>query len=328
MNAPVLTATVETWPLARTFRISRESRDAATVVVATLTAGPHTGRGESVPYRRYGESPDSVLAEINAFAKQSPQTLDHDAIMAGLPAGAARNAVDCALWDLRAKQTGARAWSLAGLDAPPTMTSAYTISLDTPDAMAAQAAEHRHYPLLKLKVTGDGDLERVRAIRAAAPEPALLVDANEAWRPEQLVAFDAEMAALGVIAIEQPLPAGQDDALLAHKGQVPFCADESCHTAADLPSLAGKYQMVNIKLDKAGGLTAALELLAGARTQGFSVMVGCMVGTSLAMAPAMLMAASAEVVDLDGPWLLAEDRAPSLLGQGMHLEAIDPTLWG
>jgi L-alanine-DL-glutamate epimerase-like enolase superfamily enzyme len=208
------------------------------------------------------------------------------------------------------------------------VTSAYTISLDTPDAMAAQAAEHRHYPLLKLKVTGDGDLERVRAIRAAAPEPALLVDANEAWRPEQLAAFDAEMGALGVVAIEQPLPAGQDDALLAHQGQVPLCADESCHTTADLPFLLGKYQMVNIKLDKAGGLTSALELLAGARSQGFSVMVGCMVGTSLAMAPAMLLAADAQVVDLDGPWLLAEDRAPSLLDQDMRLAAIDPALWG
>ena len=242
--------------------------------------------------------------------------------------GAARNAVDCALWDLEAKQTGRPVWELAGLPRPGPVTTAYTISLDTAEKMAEAARAESRRPLLKLKLTGEGDLERLRAIRAAAPDSRLIVDANEAWKAEDLAELPGRLARLGVEMIEQPLPAGSDDALIGAASPIPICADEACHDSASLPHLAGKYAMVNIKLDKTGGLTEALKLRAEAEKARFSIMVGCMVGTSLAMAPAVLVAQGATVVDLDGPLWMREDRNPGLVFSGSDIMPPEADLWG
>ena len=323
-----LTVLRESWPLAGVFTIARGSRTEAKVLVVEIREGDAVGRGECVPYARYGESLDSVAAQIAGVAADIEHGEGRDWLQAAVPAGAARNAVDCALWDLEAKLTGRPVWDLAGLPEPGSVTTAYTISLDTAEKMAEAARAESRRPLLKLKLTGDGDLERLRAIRAAAPDSRLIVDANEAWSAEDLAGLPDMLARLGVEMIEQPLPAGSDEAMLGFASPIPICADESCHDSDSLPQLAGKYAMVNIKLDKTGGLTEALKLRTAAEKAGFSIMVGCMVGTSLAMAPAMLVAQDAAVVDLDGPLWMRRDREPGLAFSGSEIMPPTPDLWG
>ena len=320
----------EVWPLAGEFRISRDAKTETRVVVVELVDRDNHihGRGECVPYPRYGESVASVLEQIAAIGDAVQDGLDREGLAVAMAPGAARNAVDCALWDLEAKRAGCRAWELVGLSAPEGLVSAYTLGLDTPEAMAARAEAIRDLPLLKLKLDGGADIERVRAIRAVAPGPRLIVDANEAWGAEQVEPFARALAALDVSLIEQPLPAGED-AVLAEIGHpVPICADESCHTRADLEALAERYDVVNVKLDKTGGLTEALALARAARGAGLDVMVGCMIATSLAMAPAMLAAVGARFVDLDGPLLLARDREPAIRTHRGTMSPPEEALWG
>jgi len=266
---------------------------------------------------------------LEAMAEAVAGGLDREGLLTAMPAGAARNAIDAALWDLEAKASGTSVWTLADVRTQPhTVVTAYTISLDTPEKMGEAAAEHATRPLLKLKLTGKGDLERVQAVRQGAPNAKLIVDANEGWGVEHMAQYGPALAALGVALIEQPLPAGQDAALAAVPHPVPLCADESCHTTEDLDALVGRYEFVNIKLDKTGGLTEALRLKAAARERGFKIMVGCMVGSSLAMAPALLLAQDAELVDLDAPLLLARDRQPGLRYEGSLVFPPKPNLWG
>ncbi|MBV9522300.1 MAG: dipeptide epimerase [Alphaproteobacteria bacterium] len=318
----------EDWPLAKPFSISRGSRTVAEVVLAEIRAGEHRGRGESVPYARYGETVEGVLRSVEAMTDAVAGGIGREGLLDAMPAGAARNVLDCALWDLEAKQSASSIWEIAGIAAPRPVVTAYTISLDTAERMGADAAANSERPLLKVKLTGDGDLDRVRAVRAGAPSARLIVDANEGWTLGHLATYGAALAALGVALIEQPLPAGQDDALAALAHPIPICADESCHTSQDLDRLIGLYDCVNIKLDKAGGLTEALRLKAAARERGFMVMVGCMVGTSLAMAPAHLLAQDVAFVDLDAPLLLARDRQPGLRYEGSIAYPPKPNLWG
>ena len=310
--------------LAQVFTISRGSRTEAKVLTVRVSDGTHQGWGECVPYARYDETLESVEAEIAGL----PNAFDRTKLMDLLPAGAARNAVDCALWDLEAKRAGKRAWDLAGLPVPGPEITAYTLSLDTPEKMQAQAAENAFRPLLKIKLGTPDDMPRLEAVRAGAPNAKIIVDANEGWSAEVYADLAPHLVRLGVALVEQPLPAGEDDALIGMDRPVPVCADESCHDRSSLPKLKGKYDVVNIKLDKTGGLTEALALKAAAREAGFGIMVGCMVGTSLAMAPAILVAQGAAVVDLDGPLLLAEDRVPPLVydDRGVHPSHSD--LWG
>ena len=323
-----LTVRLETWPLRDAFRISRGAKTEARTVVAEIADGPHVGRGEAVPYPRYDETPEGARTAIESVRAAIEAGLDREGLLGALPAGAARNALDCAFWDLEAKRSGRRAWELAGLEAPERCITAVTLSLDTPERMGLAAARHAHLPLLKLKVTGGGDLARIRAVRENAPRARLIVDANEGWTAPMLETLLPQIAALGVEMVEQPLPAGEDAALAGRRFALPLCADESCHTRADLPRLAGRYRMVNVKLDKTGGLTEALALASEARAMGFRIMVGCMVGTSLAMAPAALLAGGADYVDLDGPLLLARDRTPGLSYDGAVLEPPEAALWG
>ena len=323
-----LTVLRESWPLAGVFSIARGSRTEAKVLVVEIREGDAVGRGECVPYARYGESLDSVAAQIAGVAPDIERGRGRDWLQSAMPAGAARNAVDCALWDLDAKLAGQPVWDLAGLPEPGPVTTAYTISLDTAEKMAEAARAEARRPLLKVKLTGDGDIERLRAIRAAAPDSRLIVDANEAWSAEDLDDLPDMLARLGVEMIEQPLPAGSDDALLGYISPIPICADESCHDSDSLPQLAGKYTMVNIKLDKTGGLTEALKLRAAAEKAGFAIMVGCMVGTSLAMAPAVLVAQGAAMVDLDGPLWMRRDREPGLAITGSTMMPPEADLWG
>lgn len=319
----------EGFPIRGGFRISRGRKTEAEVVVAEIRAGDALGRGEGVPYARYGEGTDAVMATLEGLADAVAAGLDRAALARRLPPGAARNALDCALWDLEAKQTGQPVWQRAGLGtAPGPVMTAFTLSLDSPDGMAAAARAAGGRPLLKLKLDGELILERVRAVRAAVPEARLIADANEAWSLDQLLRFAPELAALGVELIEQPLPAADDALLPTVPGPVPLAADESCHGSDSLDRLAGRFQVVNIKLDKTGGLTGALQLKAAAEAAGFGVMVGCMVATSLAMAPALLVAQGAAVVDLDGPLLLAADREPGLRYDAAMVYPPDPVLWG
>ncbi|MBD8890453.1 N-acetyl-D-Glu racemase DgcA [Roseibium litorale] len=310
------------------FAISRGRRTHAHVLLVTLTDGSFAGRGECVPYARYGESLESVEAQIRAVAADLEKGASRADIQTLIPAGAARNAVDCALWDLEAKMLGKSASELAGLPALKPVTTAYTLSVDTPGKMAEAAAKAAARPLLKVKLTGAGDDERIAAVREHAPSSTLIVDANEAWDE---ACFETNMAAClkaGVALIEQPLPAGKDGLLADMDRPVTVCADESLHTSADLKSLRDRYDAVNIKLDKAGGLTEALLMARAARDLEFKVMIGCMLGTSLAMAPAVLIAQMADFVDLDGPLLLARDRQPGLTFEGSSLFPPEPALWG
>lgn len=298
------------------------------MVTARLDDGEHVGRGEAVPYPRYGETVESVLAAIHSVGAEIEAGADRTRLQTLLPPGAARNALDCALWDLEAKRAGVRAWALAGRARLDPVKTAYTLSLDTPEAMAEAARAAARRPLLKLKIGGPGDLDRVAAVRAAAPRTRLIVDANEALGFEDLRRLAPEFARLAVKLIEQPLPAGDDAALEGYDCPVPLCADESIHTRAELAACARRYACVNIKLDKTGGLTEALALKAEAQALGLEVMAGCMVATSLAMAPALLVAQGARFVDLDGPLLLARDRAPGLSYLGSLIEPPPPDLWG
>jgi L-alanine-DL-glutamate epimerase-like enolase superfamily enzyme len=323
-----LTVTRRSWPLAQPFAISRGSKTSAETVIAEVSDGEFRGRGECVPYPRYGESVDSVAAQLEAMKGAVFSGLDRHELQRAMPPGAARNALDCAFWDLDAKRDDRRAADLAGIGVLRPVVTAYTLSLDTPARMADAAAAQRDRPLLKLKLDGDGDLERVRAVREAAPTARLIVDPNEGWRAHHLTELMPALAELGIALIEQPLPAGDDDALASVPHPVPICADESCHTTADLDRLAGKYDAVNIKLDKTGGLTEALALARAARARGFTIMVGCMIGSSLAMAPALLIAQRAEIIDLDAPLLLAADRVPGLRYEGSTVHPPDPVLWG
>jgi L-alanine-DL-glutamate epimerase-like enolase superfamily enzyme len=323
-----LSVLIERWPIAGAFTISRGSKTEAVVVVAELSDGTHRGRGESVPYARYGETPDGIVAAIEAMRPALGRGLDRAALQAAMPAGAARNTLDCALWDLNAKQTGRPAYDLAGLLAPQPVVTAYTISLGSPAEMAAAAEKAAGHTLLKVKLGGPDDPACIGAVRRSAPKAELIVDANEGWDAANLAQNLAACGEAGVTLVEQPLPAGSDDALARLKRPIAVCADESVHDRASLAALAGKYDAVNIKLDKAGGLTEALAMAEEAERRGFALMVGCMVATSLSMAPAMLLAQRARVVDLDGALLLAKDRPDGLRYEGSLVHPPTAALWG
>jgi L-alanine-DL-glutamate epimerase-like enolase superfamily enzyme len=323
-----LAVRVERWPISGGFTIARGAKHEAAVVVATLDDGRHTGRGECVPYAHYGESVEAVVAAIETCGRAIARGLTRAELATLLPAGAARNALDCALWDLEAKRAGLSAAELAGVGRLRPVLTAFTLSLASPEQMAAKAKEAAGYPLLKLKLGGGGDHERLRAVRAAAPEARLIADANEAWQPHETESLLAAAAEAGVELVEQPLPAGKDDLLAGIARPVPVCADESVHDFASLDKIGGRYDAVNIKLDKTGGLTEALRVAGEARARGLKVMVGSMLATSLAMAPALLLAQDADWVDLDGPLLLARDRDPGLRYEGAMVFPPEPALWG
>ena len=323
-----VTAAVETFPIAGAFTIARGSRTESVVVTATITRGGARGRGECVPYARYGESPESVVSAIESVRAAIEAGADRHRLQTLLPAGAARNALDCALWDLEAKLTGVPAHVLAGLDRIAPVVTAYTISVGAPGSMAAAAARAAERPLLKIKLAGAGDPARIAAVRAAAPDSDLIVDANEAWRLSTYEANMAACVAAGVLLVEQPFPADDDAALATLPRPIPICADESAHDRHGLEALRARYDAINIKLDKTGGLTEALALAAAAEHLGFALFVGCMVGTSLAMAPAVLLTPRARFVDLDGPLLLARDRPEGLRYEGSVLYPPARELWG
>jgi L-alanine-DL-glutamate epimerase-like enolase superfamily enzyme len=325
-----LSVSVERWPIRGGFTISRGSKREAVVVVATIRDSADHGQGECVPYARYSESVEGVVQAIEACGPAIAQGLDRADLQALLPAGAARNALDCALWDLEAKMSGRSAAELAGLAPLHTVETAFTISLALPEEMAARARDMASYPLLKLKLggDGDGDEERLAAIRQAVPNARLIADANEAWRASSLERLLRAAKAARVELIEQPLPAGDDEALQHITRIVPLCADESVHDRASLATIARRYDAVNIKLDKTGGLTEALATATEARRHGLKIMVGCMVATSLAMAPALLLAQDADFVDLDGPLLLERDRVPGLAYSSGMVMPPPTALWG
>jgi L-Ala-D/L-Glu epimerase len=320
----MITVTAEEFRLEQAFTISRGSRTEAKVLTASVTRGGVTGRGECVPYARYGETLASVTDLITAL----PADIDRIALQSALPAGAARNAVDCALWDLEAKTSGKRVWDLAGLPAPRPEITAFTLSLDTPERMRADAAKNAHRPLLKVKLGTANDMPRLEAVRAGAPHTRIIIDANEGWSADVYAELAPVLVRMGVVLVEQPLPAGEDDLLAEMARPLPVCADESCHDRASLAGLKGKYDVVNIKLDKTGGLTEALALKAQALSEGYGLMVGCMIGSSLAMAPATLVAQGVAFTDLDGPLLLAEDRDPPLAYDDEGVHPPQAALWG
>ncbi|OZA11953.1 MAG: dipeptide epimerase [Rhodobacterales bacterium 17-64-5] len=320
----MIRVTEDRFRLAQAFTISRGSKTEAQVLTVRISRGGVTGRGECVPYARYAETRASVRAEIEAL----PEGITRTALQSALPPGAARNAVDCALWDLESKLAGKRVWEVAGLAAPRPMVTAYTLSLALPDAMREAAALNAHRPILKLKLGTPDDMPRLEAVRQGAPRARIIIDANEGWTPEVYADLAPHLQRLGVELVEQPLPAGQDDMLAEIARPVPVCADESCFDRASLAGLKGKYDVVNLKLDKTGGLTEGLFTRDLARAMGFQVMVGCMVGSSLAMAPAVVLAQGAGWTDLDGPLLLAEDRPHPLWYDGEGVHPSDANLWG
>jgi L-alanine-DL-glutamate epimerase-like enolase superfamily enzyme len=328
MTPLALSVRVERWPIAGSFAISRGAKTEAVVVVAELSDGVHRGHGECVPYTRYGEPVEGVAAAIEAMAADISRGLDRERLQSAMEPGAARNALDCAFWDLAAKRAARPVHELLGLDPPKPVTTALTISLATPEAMAQAAAAAAERALLKIKLGAAGDAARIAAVRRAAPRAELIVDANEGWTPDDLAANLAACAQAGVTLVEQPLPAANDDALARIARPLAICADESAHGRVSLPALVGKYDAVNIKLDKTGGLTEALLMAGEAERLGFTLMVGCMVATSLALAPAMLVAQRAQVVDLDGALLLARDRPHGLRYDGSRVHPPTPALWG
>ena len=325
---PKLLVRIERFPIAGAFTISRGAKTEAVTVVAEASRDGHIGRGECVPYPRYRETPEATLATLEAMREAVARGLDRQMLQAALPAGAARNALDCALIDLEAKSRGERAWTLLGRPEPGPCVTAFTISLASSETMAAATAKAAHRPLLKIKLGGDGDQARIAAVRRAAPTSELIVDANEAWTPANLEQNLGACAEAGVTLVEQPLPAGQDEMLATIRRRIAVCADESVHDRASLEGLRARYDAVNIKLDKTGGLTEALAMADAARALGFEIMVGCMVGSSLAMAPAMLLTPQARFVDLDGPLLLAHDREGGLRYEGSLVYPPGPELWG
>ncbi|ESZ61480.1 N-acetyl-D-Glu racemase DgcA [Mesorhizobium sp. L103C131B0] len=326
--ARVISVEAERFPIAGTFTISRGSKTEAEVITCTISDGDNRGWGECVPYKRYGETMEGVRDATEAMRRQIEGGISRKELLDAMPAGAARNAIDCALWDLEAKISGVAVANAIHVVPLSALETAYTLSLGEPEAMAAQARANAGRPLLKVKIGGDNDMARIRAVTEAAPDSRIILDANEGWTDANIIENLAFAAEHGIALIEQPLPAGHD-AILRHIAHpVPICADESVHEAKDLEALVGLYDAVNIKLDKSGGLTAALTLRNRARELGFGVMVGCMVGTSLAMAPAVLLAQGADFVDLDGPLLLARDRQPGLVYQGSLVSPPDRMLWG
>ena len=323
-----LTLRIESWPVHGVFRISRGSQTEIIVVTAEIQEGAMLGRGECRPYARYGESPESVIAAIETIRQDLQQGLERDQLGHYLEPGAARNAIDCALWDLAAKKAGQPVWKLAGLQSPQALTTAYTLSVDSPENLAVAAESQKWRPLLKLKLAGQDDLQCVAAVRASAPASRLILDANEAWSEHDYETLMPVLFNLGVEMLEQPFPAGADACLASLPRPLPVCADESCHDSNSLDRLTGLYDVVNIKLDKTGGLTEAMQMKALARQRGFEIMIGCMVGTSLAMAPAFLLAQDCRYVDLDGPLLLAQDRQQGFHYAGSQILPLDGTLWG
>lgn len=324
----VVLAETERFPIAGTFTISRGSKTEAEVVTCVIRQDGASGRGECVPYRRYGETVESVRAAIEGARGSLEAGAGREELLSLMPPGAARNALDCALWDLEAKLAGRTVAEQVTESAPRPLVTAFTLSLASPEDMAAQARANAFRPVLKIKVGGADDIACMRAVAAAAPASRIILDANEGWTEEDLRRKLAVAAELRIALIEQPLPAGRDALLADVSHQVPICADESLHTASDLDALRGRYDCINIKLDKAGGLTAAISLRDRARQLQYGVMVGCMVGTSLAMAPAVLLAQGADFVDLDGPLLLARDRQPGLVYEGSTVLPPSPLLWG
>jgi L-Ala-D/L-Glu epimerase / N-acetyl-D-glutamate racemase len=325
----MMSARAETWPIRGSFNISRGAKTEALVVVARLECEGFAGVGECLPYGRYNETSESVLSQIEEMRPLIESGAEHAEILAQMHPGAARNAVDCAYWDLESKRTGIRVHAKLGIPKPRPLAIAMTVSLDDPEEMAETARQHAWRPLLKVKLCGDADdARRIRAVSQAAPESGIILDANEGWRAENIDELLGEAASAGVLLVEQPLPAGEDGLLAEIPHPVPLCADESAHTSADLEGLAGKYECVNIKLDKTGGLTHALSMRYRAHQLGFSVMVGCMVASSLSMAPAVLLAQDAEYADLDGALLLARDRENGLVYSGSEVSPPVPELWG
>ena len=327
-KSSTLAGRIERFAIAGSFAISRGAKTEAATVVAEVSRGGFVGRGECVPYPRYGETPEATLQAIEGLREKISGGLDRGGLQAALPAGAARNALDCALIDLEAKCSGQRAWTLLSRKEPQPCMTAYTISLAAPEAMAVATTGAAHRPLLKIKLGGDGDQERIAAVRRAAPKAELIVDANEAWTPANLERNLAACAEAGVSLVEQPLPAGGDGLLAKIRRPLAVCADESVHDRRSLDGLRERYDVVNIKLDKTGGLTEALNMADAARALGFDIMIGCMVATSLSMAPAMLLTPLARFVDLDGPLLLAQDRDHGLRYDGSLVHPPEPALWG
>lgn len=318
----------ESWPLKRPFSISRGTKTAADVVYVEVREANDIGRGECVPYARYGETIDSVISIIESQREAIEQGMGRKTLQRRLLPGAARNALDCALWDIEAKQSGVPVWQRASLPRPESVVTAVTVSLAPPEVMSLEAAGYGNSKVLKLKLGAENVIDSVRAVRKSSQDSAIIIDANEAWTLEKLSAWQSELAQLGVSLIEQPLPAGQDDGLKRIEHAVPICADESCHTSQDLLCLKRCYEYVNIKLDKTGGLTEALSLREDAKKHGFGIMVGCMVGTSLSVAPAILLASDADFVDLDGPVLLKEDREASLICCDTYQCTPKRNVWG
>ena len=318
----------DVFPIAGGFTISRGTRTESRVVTVELERDGVRGWAECYPYARYNETVESVMAQIRAMGAALADGMDRIALQDAMPPGAARNGLDCAFWDFEAKAAGARVWELAGLSAPEPVITAYTLSLADPEVMRAKAAENAHRPLLKIKLGGAGDIERLRAVRDGAPDAKIIVDANEGWDAETYELIAPVVLELGVAMVEQPLPAGDDRALADMDRPLPVCADEACHDRASLRGIAGKYDMINIKLDKTGGLTEALALKAEAEARGLQIMVGCMIGSSLGMAPGVLVAQGAEVTDLDGPLLLASDRPHGLTYDAAGVHPPDAELWG
>ncbi|WP_435235048.1 N-acetyl-D-Glu racemase DgcA [Psychromonas sp. PT13] len=318
----------ESFLIRGTFTISRGSRTHAKVVVVELRQGEYVGRGECVPYARYDESIESVLAELAPLAVKIENGLTRQQMQSLLPAGAARNALDCAYWDLECKKSGHRIWEYLSVAKPQPLITAFTLSLDTPEKMKQAAIENAHRPLLKLKLAGEGDIERVAAVREGSPDARIIVDANEGWDEAQYLKFVPELVKLGVEMIEQPMPANNDSALARLPRPITLCADESCHDRSSLPHIIGRYDMINIKTDKTGGLTEAIALKKEAEEAGLQVMVGCMLATSLAMAPAFMVAQGVDVVDLDGPLLLAEDRESPIEFDDSLMKVFPASLWG
>ncbi|APH72119.1 N-acetyl-D-Glu racemase DgcA [Aquibium oceanicum] len=318
----------ERFPIAGSFRISRGSKTEAEVVICTIRQGDHSGRGECVPYGRYGETVANVLDAVEAVRGDIERGLSREELLSAMRPGAARNAVDCALWDLEAKSLGHNAHMRVCRVLPRPVVTAYTISLGDPEEMAGQARAAAERPLLKVKVGAANDAARIHAVASAAPNSRIILDANEGWTEDNIRENLMAAAQFHIALVEQPLPAGKDAILRDIPHPVPICADESVHTADSIPELTGLYDFVNIKLDKTGGLTAAMQLRDRARQAGFGIMVGCMVGTSLSMAPAVLLAQDADYVDLDGPLLLARDRSPALSYSGSLVSPPSPALWG
>lgn len=316
------------WPFASAFRISYRSQTEAETVWAELTVGPLKGRGEGMAVFYHGETIDSILMQLNSIRERLEGGISRAQLQRLLPPGGARNAIDCALWDLESKQAGRRAWELAGVSTVKTLLTAYTLSLDSPLAMAAAATAARRFSLLKLKLDGGEDIERVATVRNARRDAVLIVDANQAWDEKRLRQWTPKLVEFGVSLIEQPLPPGEDEPLVRFRSPIPLCADESCQTVDSLPNLTGKYQYINIKLDKTGGLTEALRLAQAAREGGFKLMVGCMAGSSLSMAPAFVIGQLCTLVDLDGPLLAASDVPHAIRYVGGLMPAPEVALWG